>query len=198
MTESWRGWPQAQVVVATTSAVTLRSNSNSNSNSSSNSRRGRDRGRRRGRGRQATRPEQEHGQETGKNCQPMEQHNVTWSECGSGCSKKGKQRKNLLTFATVRVRRRRVVGGKGIAKKKDGEALVCATLLASSLLFAPKHQTGNKLVYFSWQNYAKMRLPFFCSSVSLSSSSSSSLSFFLVLQLLLLLLQVCAQFLFAC
>lgn len=90
------------------------------------------------------------------------------------------------------------MGGKGIAKKKDGEALVCATLLASSLLFAPKHQTGNKLVYFSWQNYAKMRLPFFCSSVSLSSSSSFSLSFFLLLQLLLLLLQVCAQFLFAC
>lgn len=88
-------------------------------------------------------------------------------------------------------------GGKEIAKKKDGEALVCATLLASSLLFAPKHQTGNKLVYFSWQNYAKMRLPFFCSSVSLS-SSSSSLSFLLLLQLLLLLLQVCAQFLFAC
>lgn len=122
MTESWRGWPQAQVVVATTSAVTLRSNSNS----SSNSRRARDRGRRRGRGRQATRPEQEHGQETGKNCQPMDQHNVTWSECGSGCSKKGKQRKNLLTFATVRVRRRREVGGQGDSQEEGrGSTCVC-------------------------------------------------------------------------
>lgn len=125
MTESWRGWPQAQVVVATTSAVTLRSNSNSNS--SSNSRQGRDRGRRRGRGRgrQATRPEQEHGQETGKNCQPMDQHNVTWSECGSGCSKKGKQRKNLLTFATVRVRRKRE-GGQGDSQEEGrGSTCVC-------------------------------------------------------------------------
>lgn len=97
--------------------------------------------------------------------------------------------RNLLTFATVRGKEK--AGGKGIAKKKDGEALVCATLLASSLLFAPKHQTGNKLVYFSWQNYAKMSLPFL-------SSFSVSLFLFLLLQLLLLLLQVCAQFLFAC
>lgn len=85
-------------------------------------------------------------------------------------------------------------GGEGPAKK-DGEALVYATLLASSLLFAPKHQTGNKLVYFSWRNYAKMRL--FFSSCSCSCSCFSSVSFFLLLQLLLLL-QVCAQFLFAC